>query len=42
VSAELLALHAAYRDARLSAAEFRPANPLLRVSDDRVLIDAVA
>jgi hypothetical protein len=42
VSADLLALHEAYRSARQGGAEFRPQNPLLRIVDDRVLIDAAA
>jgi hypothetical protein len=42
ISADLLALHEAYRSARQSGAEFRPQNPLLRIVDDRVLIDATA
>jgi hypothetical protein len=42
VSADLFALHEAYRSARQDGAEFRPQNPLLRIVDDRVLIDAAA
>jgi hypothetical protein len=42
ISADLLALHEAYRSARQGGAEFRPQNPLLRIVDDRVLIDAAA
>lgn len=42
VSAELLALHESYGNAQRSGAEFRPTNPLLRVVEDRVLIEAVA
>jgi hypothetical protein len=42
ISADLLALHEAYRNARQGGAEFRPQNPLLRIVDDRVLIDAAA
>lgn len=42
ISADLLALHEAHRSARQSGAEFRPPNPLLRIVEDRVLIDATA
>ena len=42
ISHDLLALYESYREARRSGAEFRPENPLLRVVDDRVLIDAAA
>jgi hypothetical protein len=42
VSPDLVALHESYREARRSGAGFRPDNPLLRVVEDRVVIDAVA
>jgi hypothetical protein len=42
IGADLLALHESYRSARQGGAEFRPQNPLLRIVDDRVLIDAAA
>jgi hypothetical protein len=42
VSRELLALHEAYSEAQRSGTTFRPNSPLLRIEDDRVLIDATA
>lgn len=42
IGPELLALHDAYREARRSGVDFQPNNPLIRVVDDRVLIDATA
>lgn len=42
VSPDLVALHESYLEARRSGAGFRPDNPLLRVVEDRVVIDATA
>ena len=42
ISPDLLALHASYREARRTGAEFHPRGPLLRIVEDRVLIDAAA
>ena len=42
ISHDLLALYESYREAERSGAEFRSENPLLRVVDGRVLIDAAA
>ncbi len=42
VSANLLGLYESYRDAQQRGVEFHSSNPLLRVVDDRVVIDAAA
>ena len=42
ISADLLALYAAYQDAKQRGVDFRPENPTVRIVDDRVLIDAAA
>jgi len=42
ISADLLALYAAYQDAKQHGVDFRPGNPTVRIVDDRVLIDAAA
>jgi hypothetical protein len=42
VSQELLALHETYGEAQRRGAAIRSDNPLLRIVDDRVLVDAVA
>jgi hypothetical protein len=42
VSPALLALHDAYREAQRSGTSFRADNPLVRIVDDRVVIDAAA
>lgn len=42
VHPELLALHESYREAQQRGADLRPNNSLLRVVDDRVVIDATA
>lgn len=42
ISPELLALHEAYGEAQRSGATLRLDSPLLRIVDDRVLIDAAA
>jgi hypothetical protein len=42
ISPDLLALHESYRAARQRGGDFRSDNPLLRVVDDRVVIDATA
>jgi hypothetical protein len=42
IGADLLALHESYREARQRGVDFRSDNPLLRVVDDRVVIDATA
>jgi hypothetical protein len=42
VSPNLLALYRAYEDAHRQGAAFRPSDPLVRVVDDRVIVDAAA
>ena len=42
ITADLLALHESYREARRRGVDFHPDNPLLRVVEDRVVIDAAA
>ena len=42
VTPDLLALYESYREARQRGVDFHPDNPLLRVVDDRVVIDAAA
>jgi hypothetical protein len=42
IGAELLALYASYREAQQRGVDFRSSNPLLRVVEDRVVIDATA
>src|SRR5262245_34911515 len=42
VGPELLALSESYRDAQRTGSPFRPSDPMLRVVDDRVLVDATA
>lgn len=42
VGPELLALSESYREAQRTGSPFRPSDPMLRVVDDRVLVDATA